>query len=227
MWSSDGRRLLFRSERSGAPNLFVKPFGRHRRTGVSGIFTAQRATDEPGRLVGGRPLDRLCQRFDQTLRDLWLVPLDGERKPQPLSATRFDEYDAKFSPDSAWVAFVSSESGTLEVYVAPVGQLGDKRPMSVGGGTTPRWRHDGRELFYASAGNRSIMMVPIQPGATLKAGAPTRLFSLGAEFAARPNPRNNAYDVTPDGQRFLVSLPAAEPGSSRITVVQNWTATIK
>jgi hypothetical protein len=141
--------------------------------------------------------------------------------------TRFQEYDAQFSPDSAWIAFVSSESGAPEVYVAPVSQPGDKRPISRGGGTTPRWRKDGQELYYASAGNRSIMAVSIQPGSTVKAGIPRRLFALGTELAARPNPRNTVYDVTPDGQRFLVSVPAGEPMSSRITVVQNWTAALK
>src|SRR6185436_3881841 len=158
---------------------------------------------------------------------LWVVSLAGDRKPQPLSVTRFDEYDAQFSPDSAWVAFVSSESGTPEVYVAPVREPGDKRAVSTGGGTTPRWREDGRELYYASAGNRSIMAMPIQLSATIKAGTPIRLFSLGAELATRSTPRNAAYDVTPDGQRFLVSVPAGEPVSSRITVVLNWAADLK
>jgi len=227
VWASDGRRLLFRSERSGAPNLFIKPFGGTEQQVFPGSSPLSARPMSPADWSADGRWIAYVSASDQTLRDLWLVPLEGERKPQPLSATRFDEYDAKFSPDSAWVAFVSSESGALEVYVAPVGQLGDKRPVSVGGGTTPRWRHDGRELYYTSAGNRSIMMVPIQPGPTLKAGTPSRLFSLGAEFATRPNPRNTAYDVTPDGQRFLVSVPAAEPVSSRITVVQNWTATIK
>ena len=162
----------------------------------------------------------------QTIRDLWLLPLTGDRKPQPLATTRFDEFDAQFSPDSAWVAFVSNESGTPEVYVAPVRQPGDKRPISIGGGTTPRWRNDGRELYYASAGNQWIMAVPIQPGTAMKVGAPTRLFPLGVELASRPSPRNTAYDVTPDGQRFLVSVPAGEPVSSRITVVLNWPAAL-
>ena len=154
------------------------------------------------------------------------MPAVGDRKPVPFANTRFDEYDGKFSPDSAWIAFVSSESGTPEVYVAPVGPDGEKRPISIGGGTTPRWRKDGRELYYASAGNRSIMAVPIQLGSTINVGAPTRLFFLGTDMATRPNPRNTAYDVSPDGQRFLVSVPAGEQISSRITVVMNWSAAL-
>jgi hypothetical protein len=94
--------------------------------------------------------------------------------------------------------------------------------MSVGGGTTPRWRRDGRELFYASPDGRAIMGVPIEPGATLRAGAPIRLFSFGASTAARSTRRHIVYDVTPDGQRFLINLPAEEPSSSRVTVVINW-----
>ena len=230
VWSHDGRRILFRSERSGAPNLFIKTFGDDEGAEEQVFPGASPLSAQPlspmdwsadGRWIA------YVSNSSRSARDLWLLPLAGDRKPQPLSATRFDEYDAQFSPDSAWIAFVSSESGTPEVYVAPVRQPGDKRPISVGGGTTPRWRKDGRELYYASAGNRSIMAVPIEPGATIKAGAPTRLFSLGAELASRPNPRNTAYDVTPDGQRFLVSVPAGEPVSSRITVVLNWAAGLK
>ena len=228
VWSPDGRRILFRSDRSGAPTLFMKSL-------VDGV--------EEQVFPGTSPLSALplntsdwsangrwvayISNSPQTVRDLWLLPLAGDRTPKPLSTTRFDEFDAKFSPDSAWVAFVSSESGTPEVYVAPVGQPGDKRPISIGGGTTPRWRQDGRELYYASAGNRSIMAVPIETGATIKAGTPTRLFSLGPELAARSTPRNTAFDVTPDGERFLVSVPVGEPVSSRITVVLNWAAGLK
>jgi Tol biopolymer transport system component len=228
VWSPDGRRILFRSQRSGAPTLFIKSL-------VDGDEERVFPAASP---LGALPLNPTDWSADgrwiaymsnspRTVRDLWLVPLAGVRTPLPVSATRFDEYDARFSPDSASIAFVSNESGIPEVYVAPVGQPRDKRPVSVGGGTTPRWRKDGRELFYASPGNRSIMAVPIEPGAPIRTGAPRRLLLLGAEVAARPHPRNTAYDVTPDGQRFLVSVPAGEAVSSRITVVMNWAAGLK
>jgi hypothetical protein len=158
---------------------------------------------------------------------VWVVPRTGDPKPLPIATSRFDEWDGQFSPDSAWVAFVSSESGKPEVYIAPLSRPGDKRPVSLGGGTTPRWRKDGRELFYASLGNQGIMAVPIALGATVNIGTPQRLFSLAGDRATRPNPRNAVFDVTPDGQRFLISAPAGEPISSRITVVLNWTAGLR
>jgi Tol biopolymer transport system component len=227
VWSHDGRRILFRSERIGAPNLFIKTLGGAEEQVFPGSSPLSARPISPMDWSADGRWIAYVSNSPQTIRDLWLVALPGDRKPQPLAASRFDEFDAAFSPDSAWIAFASSESGTPEVYVAPVGQPGDKRPISVGGGTTPRWRNDGRELYYASAGNRSIMAVAIQPGPTITAGPPNRLFSLGPDLATRPNPRNTAFDVTPDGLRFLVSVPAGEPASSRITVVQNWTAALK
>jgi Tol biopolymer transport system component len=125
------------------------------------------------------------------------------------------------------VAFVSTESGSPELYIAPVNQPGQRKRISTGGGTTPRWSRDSSELFYASADNRAIMRVQIKPGSTLTTSLPTRLFSIGESPAARDVRRNTIYDVSPDGQRFLVSIPANDPGSSRVTVVLNWTAVMK
>jgi Tol biopolymer transport system component len=228
VWSPDETQILFRSQRMGAPSLFVKSFGDGSEEqvfpGASPLSSLPMSPTDWS--ADGRWLAYISNS-PQTGRDVWIVPRTGDPKPQPVATSRFDEYDGQFSHDSAWVAFVSSESGRPEVYVAPVGRPGDKRPVSVGGGTTPRWRKDGRELFYASIGNQSIMAVPITLGTTITAGTPQRLFTLGGDRATRPNPRNAVYDVTPDGQRFLVSAPAGETVSSRITVVLNWTAGLK
>ena len=100
-------------------------------------------------------------------------------------------------------------------------------PVSIGGGTAPRWKRDGRELYYLAADNRSIMAVPIEPGATFKPGPPARLFSLGTQAISRGRARATPYDVSPDGQRFLFGVPAGEQSSSLITVVLNWTTGLK
>jgi len=149
----------------------------------------------------------------------------GDRKPRPFLRSRFEESGLRFSPDSAWVAFVSDESGTFEVYVAPLQGSGAKTRVSTGGGLSPRWRRDGKELFYASSDGRSVMAVPVELKPTLKTGIPVRLFAIGRETGFRQRARDLPYDVSPDGQRFLVSVTASgEPASSRITVVLNWTA---
>jgi hypothetical protein len=155
------------------------------------------------------------------------MPLEGDRRPVAFANQRFDEWGAQFSPDSRWVAFASTESGSPEVYVAPVHEPGNKTRISVGGGSTPRWRRDGRELFYADADNRSVMAVAINAGSTSIGAIPKRLFTIGQAPAARDRARNVVYDVTPDGTRFLVSIPTGEPSSSRITVVLNWTAALR
>jgi hypothetical protein len=125
------------------------------------------------------------------------------------------------------MAFASDESGKTEVYVASVQRPGEKRAVSIGGGAAPRWKRDGRELYYLSADNRSIMAVPIEPGATFKSGPPARLFSLGTPTVSGGRARATPYDVSPDGQRFLIGVPAGDPSSSLITVVLNWASALK
>jgi Tol biopolymer transport system component len=227
VWSPDGSRILMRMSRGGpaslkigsaAPNLYAKTIS----TGTEELIASDRGP------LGGGDWSRdgrwiaYTRNTQQTGLDLWLLPLTDGRKPQPFSAERFDEGGATFSPDSQWLAFVSTEAGSPEVYVAPVERPGERMRISIGGGTTPRWRRDGTELFYATPDGRAILRVPIQLGATLKAGAPARLFSIPASAAARFARRNIIYDVTPDGQRFLINVSAEEPSSSRITVILNW-----
>jgi Tol biopolymer transport system component len=221
VWSLDGLSLLFSAEMGGAPNLYAKPF--------------EAPGDVQPMVVHPGPLSSEDWSMDghwiayvlntrQTGRDLWLKPTSGDRKERPFLNTRFDECCARFSPDSSLVAFVSDEANQIpEVFVAPVGRPEQRMQVSLGGGTAPRWRRNGKELFYAAPDNRSIMSVPVESIAPFRAGRPVRLFAIGSEPVSRGRAWNTVYDVTPDGERFLISVPFGESESSKITVVLNWT----
>jgi serine/threonine protein kinase/Tol biopolymer transport system component len=143
--------------------------------------------------------------------DLRVLPVSGGGAPFELAATPFAEFHAKFSPDSRWVAFVSTETGRAEVYVQAFPGTGPKRQVSEGGGTWPRWRRDASELFYLSADGR-LMSVPIvRQGASLETATPRALFALKS---------TSGYEASPDGQRFLVTAVVSE--ASPISVILNW-----
>jgi Tol biopolymer transport system component len=223
VWSPDGQRILFTTEQGGSPNLFTKA--------LDGSAGLQPMVRYPGPIFAEdwSPDSTLVAYSVNTVKtgsDLWLKPLDGNHEARPFLNTRFEELAARFSPDSQWLAFVSNEtSATPEVYVAPVSQPGARKQISLGGGTAPRWRRDGKELFYVGVDNRSMMAVSIESLAPFRAAPPVQLFTIAKDTAAtRDRGRSTVYDVTSDGQRFLVSLPAGEPTSSRITVVLNWQA---
>ena len=227
VWAPDGRRIMFRMNRGGpaslelgsaAPNLFARTLGVN---SEEELLVANRGPLNPEDWSSDSQWIAYINNTRQTATDLWMLPIAGDRKPWSFAATRFAEWGARFSPNSARVAFVSTESGTPEVYVTTVRESGEKMRVSIGGGTSPRWRRDGSALFYVSADNRSIMTVPIE-WTPFKAGIPAHLFTMPA--AARSGLRGTMYDVAPDGERFLVNVPVGEPGSSRITVVQNWAA---
>src|SRR5262249_12095065 len=125
-------------------------------------------------------------------RDLWVLPLDGERKPIPYLQTPFDEAQGQFSPDGRWVAYTSTDSGRPEIYVQPFPASGGKWQISTAGGVTPRWRADGKELFYISL-DRKLMAVDITAAAKFEAGIPRPLFTMRI---TRPNMLNGAYRPT-------------------------------
>jgi eukaryotic-like serine/threonine-protein kinase len=126
------------------------------------------------------------------------------------------EGGSRFSPDGRWVAYFSDESGSPEVYIQPFPARGAKVQVSMGGGFFPRWRRDGRELFYVTQDNR-LMAVPIVwKGDRVESGTPRQLFALPA---LRPD---WGYEPSPDGQRFLVLFGVSE--ASPINVILNWKA---
>lgn len=221
IWSPDGTQIIFSSNRGGTFDLYVKNAGGVGQEEV--LFKSDQAKladhwSHDGRFVLYRSLDV------KTNLDVWVLPLEGDRKPRPLLQTPFIEFQARFSPDGRWFAYASNETGQPEVYVQSFPQSGSKWQISAGGGVQPRWRRDGRELyFHSTTAELMAVEVAVTPDGAFKAAVPRRLFP--AALATRFTDRNN-WDLTPDGQRFLINATegqAAGQGAS-ITVVVNWLA---
>ena len=175
IWSPDGRRVVFSSDRGGANDLFMKTTdGREEAELVFSRNGPQVATDSSS---DGKWLVVEDNSRD-TGRDLWVVSVDGKTQARPIARTRFQEWGGRLSPDGRWMAFVTDESGTSEVYVMPVSGVGDKKRISTAGGISPRWRRDGRELFYVSPDSGSVMAVAVATTPTFTAALPVRLFDL-------------------------------------------------
>ena len=156
--------------------------------------------------------------------DLFVLPLSGDRKPVPFLQTPFNEAAAQFSPDGRWIVYISNESGKYEVYVASFPGPGGKWQISSGGGTLPRWRHDGGEIFYLAPDNKLMAAAVNGKGGGFEVGAVKALF----ERTVRRAPENGyPYDVTADGQRFLINSAPGQAASAPVTVVLNWTAGLK
>ena len=152
--------------------------------------------------------------------DLWVLT-DG--KPVRVTQTPFDETQAQFSPDGKWIAFVSNESRKTEVYVQAFPAGGERFPISIAGGTAPRWRADGTELFYAALDGK-MMAVSVKSDAGFEHAAPVPLFDIQVSvFSA------NSFDyvVAGDGQRFLVRTPAQVTKTNPVVVMTNWLALAK
>jgi Tol biopolymer transport system component len=228
VWSPDGIRVIFQSGRNGRWDLFEKP--------------ASGAVDEQPLLVTPQdkvPLDwspdgrvlLYASQDPKTGSDLWALPLAGKGKPFPVVQTSADEREGQFSPDGRWVSYVSNETGIDEVYIRPFPGPGGKRQVSTNGGVDPRWRRDGRELFYVAPDGK-LMAVAIQvetDGRTVSPGAPVALFPTRFASGANVNVGFNSrpqYAVAPDG-RFLMNVTVDDPTPSPITIVLNWATALK
>jgi Tol biopolymer transport system component/tRNA A-37 threonylcarbamoyl transferase component Bud32 len=162
----------------------------------------------------------------KTGADLWLLPMRGsaaERKPIAFLRTAANEQQGQISPDGKWIAFASDQSGRLEVYVRPFPANDNQWTVSVAGGQQPRWRSDGKEIFFLSADGK-MMAVPVKTvtagKANFEAGIPAPLFDAGTV---------PGYDVAADGQRFLIAFTGGVGGASSppFTVVTNWEAGLR
>jgi hypothetical protein len=155
--------------------------------------------------------------------DLWALSVSGEEQPFPFLATEFNEVAAQFSPDGNWLAYQSDRSGRFEVYLRPFPKSDREWKISTGGGQGPRWRGDGRELYFV-APDGNLMAAGVRTGETVEAGVPAPLFKA----SMTPDPLTpTPYDVTADGQRFLVLVQSENTSQPSLTVTTNWLAKVR
>ena len=223
VWAPDGDRVLFSSAREETIQVFSKA--------SDGTGSVERLTDHPGgatpfavspdgqQLVMGVP-------SEPAVSDLVRVPLGTSGDIESLLESAAIERNATLSPDGEWLAYQSNESGRYEVYVRPFPDTGAGRwQVSRAGGIQPAWNPNGQELFYSDLTPSLIAVAVRADGATFSLANPEALFETRGYFAVNNSAIGRAYDVSPDGERFLLIKqdPTDENAAlPRVILVQNW-----
>jgi Tol biopolymer transport system component len=220
LWSRDGSRIVFLSRTT----LYRKALHENGETEilrdiVPGPMSGPLGWTQDGRLLYYAQGAKLTP-------DIFILPVTPGGHPVTHISSEFAEGQAQLSPDGRWIAYVSDESGAYEVYVRAFPSGEGKQRVSIRGGLEPRWRGDGKELFYLSR-ERTLMSVAVRVGLSLEAGLPTRLFETRMSNVFNPSYTRNQYVVSADGNRFLINQPASGASPPPITVVVNWPALLK
>jgi Tol biopolymer transport system component len=218
LWTPNGKRIAFTSNKEGPRNLFWQLAD-----GSGGLerLTTSGYTQLPGSWSPDGQLLAYSEVNSTTGYDIWVLRL-SDRTAQPFLRTQFNEAVPQFSPDGHWLAYVSDESGRREIYVQPYPGPGGKWQISTEGGTEPLWNRNGRELFYRSGSKMMVVDVSTQPSFTT--GKPRMLFEAPYVLAAGTTPY---YDVSSDGQRFLMLKHVEQAAPTQINVVLNWFEELK
>jgi hypothetical protein len=216
IWSPDGVRVAFSSNRNGTYDLYVK------RADGSGPEQPLLASSDVKIPNSWSPDGRCILYYSaQNAGDLMVLPLVGDRKPYPFLNTPFTETSGAFSRDGKWVAYQSNESGRNEVYVRPFPGPGGVWQISTGGGESPRWKADGNELYYLGPGNRVMGVAIAQQGRSLVVGQPVTLITANTLVSSATSVGRPQYDVAPDG-RFLLDVELTDTSTVPITLLQDW-----
>ena len=229
MWSHDGRTILWLSDRRGKNSFYSKAsFG----SGTEAELVASARVDLS---FASAPSDwSPDQRFllytdlhEGTVLHLWVLPIDGGGRPYRLLRGTTADVEGQFSPDGRWVAYSSNDSGRWEVYVAPFPfpDGGDKYQVSTDGGQQPRWRRDGKELFILSP-DRKMMAVSVKERSKLELGPPKVLFQTRAHEPITAE-EFFTYDVSADGQQFLVNVNSEQNNAAPVDIILNWASGLK
>jgi Tol biopolymer transport system component len=212
LWSPDGRQIAFDSNRyvkaangAGSEELLLE----------SSQSKTANSWSPDGRFLLYRTVD------PKTLSDLWVLPMEGDRKPFAFLVTPFEEYTPQFSPDGKWVAYQSTESGRWEIYVRPFPGPGGQWQISTSGGSQVRWRRDGRELYYIAPDGALMAAAVAVNGTTFEPGVPAALFRPRIWGGGSNTNNGQQYDVAADG-RFLINVSTGVDATAPITLLMNW-----
>jgi Tol biopolymer transport system component len=221
-WLADGSRVFFSSNRSGQYDIYQQAAN-----GLGNAEPVFQSKTQVKDLNDVTPDGRYAIYDDNAggpdAKELWALPLFGDRTPFAFVQGSFGAQSARFSPNGRYVAYTSNETGKNEIYVQTFPEHTGKWQISASGGAGPMWRHDGKELFYLTLDNQ-LMAVPVSAdSATFQAAIPKPLFH--AQLI--PWTGRNIYVASPDGQRFLMLTPAGQAKPEPITVVVNWPALLQ
>jgi len=217
--SPNGSRIAYISDLNGPYDLYERSIS------GEGAATVLRQSPDNKTSLAWSPDSRflIFSELDHSrVSKLWALPMVGTRTPIPIVRSAAGEWQGQVSPDGHWLAYVSDEGGTEQVYVRPFPAGEGKWSVSTRGGTEPHWRRDGKEVFYIGADGH-LMVVPVRTDPTFVADTPSPLFMTRMGNSIRYGVLGRQYDVTADGQRFLINQERAETGS-QVSVVLNWPA---
>jgi Tol biopolymer transport system component len=213
-WAPDGTRIAYSSDRNGPFDIFVKDAvggGAEKPLIENANWKYPESWSKDGRWLLYREID------PKTKGDLWILPMTGPGgKATPFLTTPADEREPEFSPDGRFVAYISDESGESQVYVQPNPPTGAKWRVSRTGGMWPRWRADGRELFFVQNGSRLVAVEVATEGSTLRIGRSQELFFVPLRLV---NASGGEYDVSNDGTRFLINEAVGVEITSPVNLV--------
>ena len=213
VWSPDGRQVLYASIRKGSWGLRIK--------NADGSGSERQVADLTTSLMGPWDWSHGGNVLFWKNGELWYLP-SPDAQGKPIFRESWIARNAQFSPDGKWIAYSSNESGNWEIYVSPFPTADNKWQISRGGGKEPRWRRDGKELFFLSAEGKMIA-VPVKLSANFEAGAPLTLFQTHTRQSISALDRVS-YDVAGDGQQFLIDTKVDEPNAIPVSIILNWTS---
>jgi Tol biopolymer transport system component/predicted Ser/Thr protein kinase len=231
LWTPDGKRIVYRSKKTAmgmySTNLFWRPADG---SGSEERLTTSDGSQTPASFSPDGKILIYEEMNPKTYIDIWMLPIQGERKPQPIIQTRFNDRAACFSPDGRWLAYLSDESGRYEVYVKPFPGPGGKQKISTEGASEILWGKNGELTYRASPNREKMMAVNIRTQPDFKAEKPRLLFE-GPYLSTLPaNTWRPAYSVSADGQRFLMFKGKENPqnnAATQINLIQNWFEELK